>query len=198
MLAIAGGVIGRGYSSYIRLMPLFGLIGFLAMLVVVAREDRPWVAAAGCVLLASSPQFFRSATGDVLSDLPYFAASGGALLAVNRERPPVLWSALLVTVAVAIRSAGIALVAAVLATLVWNWRGLSPRRRLALGLIAGAGVAAEGAWLVWVLTHASPDWPGDAMDSYLRQLALKNPREPGLGAASAADMFWRARDGLST
>src|SRR5262245_4884577 len=125
MLAITGDVIGHDFSSYVRLMPLFGLIGLLAMLVVVAREDRPWVAAAGCVLLASSPQFFRSATGDVLSDLPYFAPSGGALLAVNRERPPVLWSAILVTVAVAIRSAGIALVAAVLATLVWNWRGLS-------------------------------------------------------------------------
>jgi hypothetical protein len=120
------------------------------------------------------------------------------LLAADRERPQVLWSSLLLAAAVAIRSAGIALVAALLATLVWNWRSLSPRGRLALGIIAAAGIAAESAWLAWVLTHASPDWPGDAMDSYLRQLALKNPREPGLGAASAIDVLWRARDGLST
>ncbi|HEY7283976.1 MAG TPA: hypothetical protein VH497_00940 [Vicinamibacterales bacterium] len=198
VLAVGGIVVGHDYTSYVRLMPLFGFAGLLSMLVLVAKEDRETVAAAACLLLASSPQFFRSATQDVLSDLPFFAVSGAALLAISRPRPKALLAAPLVVTAVMIRSAGIALVAAVLATLAWNWRELPPRTRRVLGLVAAAGVVAEIAWLAWSLGHAAPDWPGEPMDSYVRQLALKDPREPGLGAATALDIVWRVRDGLST
>jgi GT2 family glycosyltransferase len=52
-------------------------------------------------------------------------------------------------------------------------------------------------WLVWVFQHASPDWPGEPMDSYLRQLVLKDPRQPGAGIATAPDVLWHVRDGLA-
>ena len=196
MLAVGGVFVGHEYTSYVRLMPLFGFIGLLAMFAIVSREEDERVAAVACLLLASSPQFFRSMTQDVLSDLPYFAASSVAL-AAGSSRRHALPAAIFVAAAVTIRSAGVALTAAFMLALLWDWRALPPRTRILYGVAAAAGAVAEISWLAWVLGHASPDWPGEPMDSYLRQLVLKDPRQPGVGLATPADVLWHARDGLA-
>jgi glycosyltransferase involved in cell wall biosynthesis len=196
MLAVGGAVVGHEYTSYVRLMPLFGFLGLLAMFAIVSREEDERVAAIACLLLAWSPQFFRSITQDVLSDLPYFAASSVALAAGSARRHAVS-AAIFVAAAVTIRSAGVALTGAFMLALLWDWRSLPPRTRILYGVAAAAGAVAEISWLAWVFRHASPDWPGEPMDSYLRQLVLKDPRQPGAGMANPADVLWHARDGLA-
>jgi hypothetical protein len=178
-------------------MPISGFVGLLASFLLLLREEHWTIATAACLWLAFAPQFFQTTTQDVLSDLPYFAISSLALLAMHRPKPSLWIPVVLVVAAVLVRSVGVALVGAAAVALAVDWPQLTRRARQSLALATVAGGAAEVVWLRWASMHAVVDWPGDAMNSYLRQLALKDPRQPGVGLATAGDLIWRIRDGAA-
>jgi len=202
ILALSSFVVGQGYEKSVLLMPLFGTLSSIAAFSLLQLEEGWFVGAVGALLLATSPYFFRFSTQSVLSELPFFFAStvtllfGCRLTSEGSKSRVVTIVAFCVAMAasVMIRSVGIALVAATIATIV------SPfvfRRRLSLlaagGLVAGlaTSVLVGGLWFKWALARVSKDWPGEYMNSYLAALTLKDPHHPLLGHATAGDLVTR-------
>ena len=202
ILALSSFVIGQGYTRSVLLMPLFGTLSSIVAFYLLELEESWLVGAAGALLLATSPYFFRFSTQSVLSELPFFFASSATLLfgcrlmSEDRKSRILTIVGFCVTLAasVLIRSVGIALVAATIATIVTPF---VLRRRLSVraagGLIAGllTSLLVGGLWFRWALARVSKDWPGEYMNSYVAALVLKDPHQPLLGHATAGDLVTR-------
>lgn len=110
----------------------------------------------------------------VLSDVPFWAATVGSLLALERGRKG--WGIGLAFVALGFRLAGLPLILAIGVCLLlrreWRW---------AVGLLAVLGAAS----LAWVLRGGSPAAP------YVSQFWLDNPYIPELGRVDVAALLDR-------
>ena len=202
ILALSSYVVGEGYSRFVLLMPLFGTLSSIVAFYLLQLEESWFVGAAGALLLATSPYLFRFSTQSVLSELPFFFVSTATLLLgcrlTSEDRTSRVFTIVGFCVAMAasvlIRSVGLALVAATVATVVSSFVF---RRRLSVlaagGLVAGLATSlfVGGLWFRWALARVSKDWPGEYMNSYVSALVLKDPHRPLLGHATAGDLVTR-------
>lgn len=204
-LSLAGG--GRsGYEYYIWWMPLLGIAGIALWFFALRLGESETVSAIACLLTVTSTAYYKLATQAVASETAFLAATGGAAAALMKLAlaPPAsrfhrrLLAGLLLLSAVAavlIRSAGIALVAALLA-----WAGLELLRvrwRRALSWVAAgsaglAGLLAFAGWTAWSKQAEPPSLPGEWKQSYVSQLFSKDSRRPESGAAAPSDLLLRA------
>ncbi|CAG0993695.1 hypothetical protein MYXO_02551 [Myxococcaceae bacterium] len=152
------------------------------------------------VVSAGSLTWFEFSLGASLSEMPFALATFVALALAERGfagRPlAVAGFAGAVVAAVLTRTAGVALVVGIAATLVWRWRSLGVERLgFAVGALAGA-VALLG-WVAWSAAVREPFFSGDLGSAatyaatYVDQIIARSPHEPDLGRASVADLAWR-------
>jgi hypothetical protein len=209
MLALISVVFGSGEIVFARSMTVFLFLGMLVPYALLEREAGRPVAAAVCLLLVSSPDMFAFSTQLISSELPFLLTSFLCLIAAARLdnasslRARVGWCLLFsvfLAVTLIIRTAGIALLAALVA-----WLGVSllkdrttAGRRLQSflpGLLLG-GIALGG-WMRWGEEHAQAEWPIPGWpQSYFSQLVLKSGNDPELGRASVADIPARVNRNL--
>lgn len=189
----------------VRLMPLFGGLGLLVWLQLLGRAATPAIAAAAVLIVATSTVYHTLATRHVMADLPYLLLSGLALLAGQRlaseAARPRAWAwgvaaVLLSGFAVLTRTAGVALAAALAVWAILPLRAggvrLPGRARLWLAAAALCGVLVLAGWVAWCRQAEGREEMGGHMASYTSQFRLKNPLQPDLGPASAADLIRRA------
>lgn len=133
----------------------------------------PGVALAVAGLLAVAPGL--AAEGQwVLSDVPFWAVTMGALLALERGR--TWWGIGLALLALTVRTAGLPLLVAI-----GVWLGLRRRWKPALGLLVAVAALAT----LWVL-RTSAAGPG-----YVSQFWLENPYMPEAGEVGALGLLER-------
>jgi len=160
------------------------------------------------VATVSSTTFLQLATGNPMAD-PAFTAVSLAFLGwadTGKSEPGreswwnAVLGAVLLTAAVAIRSAGIALIAAY--AVVVAVRAITVRqgaRRViqrALPLLASIAYLATWSW--WANQVHRPLYPGDAANSYFQYVTLQDAHQAGLGRVSMVEVFGRLLPGLKT
>ncbi len=205
VLAILSMLVGSSYMVLIRSMAVFGTIGLIATYEVLRGRVGRSVAAAICVLLASSPEIFVFSTRFVFSDLPYLCTSTVLLwvllyldtprIRVSTRVALMAFGAALLMVSVLMRSAGIALVTGMAAwiavSLVWNRIEAGQRFWRLLPLIV-IGLAVEVGWMQWAAAHQITEWPVHGyQENYVAQLKVKNGNEPEQGMATWKDVIAR-------
>lgn len=165
-------------------------------------EDSRWLLLS---LTAGSVTWYEFSTGASLSETPFALATLLALVIAERGFArgalPVLGFAAAVVAAVLTRTAGVALLAGIGATLLL--RRSAPRSER-LGLLAGAlaGVAALGGWSVWSALAREPFFPGSLGSAatyaatYVDQIVAHSPHQPDLGRATAGDLLLRVYENL--
>jgi hypothetical protein len=198
---------GCTHDSLIRTMAVFLGLGFLLSYEVIRRQRGRLIAAASCLVLASSPDIFSTVTSRLWPSFPYFFLSMLVLLLVPQletQRPGLhrifmaLFLGLLIAAAVIIESAGIALVGGMLAWLTLsffhNRQNAKSRLKLFLPVIL-IPLLAEALWLQ---PGGNPrDWPLPGRgENYLSQLRLKSGNNPELGLASPKDVVLRVEKNL--
>lgn len=169
---------------------------------IYVRRRLGWPGLPIALLTVGSVTLLTIATGNPLSEPLYLAVSMAVLLWADCEPPRAagrawLWTiagVLLLVALPAIRTVGVAALAAAGAVFVWDaWRG--PRKPAGEWIRAGiplvAGLAAAAAWFAWsaseqVLTHSQ-----SRGDSYLRFLVATDPHDPDLGLVSLAGLLHR-------
>ena len=205
LLALLTLVLGSSYAVLIRTMAAFTTLALIFSYDLLRTQTTRKVAAAVCILIASSPVVFQFSTTLVFSDMPYFFTSTMLLWALMRleirqgERwKRTLWWLLclvLVVVSVLLRSTGMALLGGVVGWLVVSARkdraGTKKRVLVFLPLVI-AGMAAQVSWMHWAVKHQSAEWPIHGyQENYLYQLGIKNGNNPESGLATWKDVLMR-------
>jgi hypothetical protein len=190
------------HNTMIRAMCVFITLGFLISYEIIRRQRGRPIAAATCLLLASSPGLFPFFTSWLWPSFPYFFVSMLVLVLVPKleaegtQRRRLFSAALvslLLTAAVMIQTAGIALVGGLLGWAVLSIVGdptVAMRRVKLTLLIIFIPLLAQ---VLWLRQGTNPkDWPVAGYgDSYLVQLKLKNGNYPEMGLASSKDVVLR-------
>ena len=195
------------HADLVRAMPPFVALGLVAAYDLLRRAEGRGIAAAACLLVASSPVVFELSTRWVLSDLPFFGASMATLAVAarletaERFRTRVLLGlacAVLLACCVLLRSAGMALIVAFAAWLgiggLYADRATRMRRLKRFAAVALVGLVVQGLWMGWASRHhESADWPmlEGHPRSYVSQLKVKSGVRPELGTASPGDVAMR-------
>ena len=205
-LALLIKIPGSTHSTFIRFMPAFTALAFLACYELLRRLSNRTVAAIACLLPASNVVTFRAATHWVATDLPYFCFSMLALLIAvmldrsPRKQPWRLSGLLTITVLTALmtRTAAMALltgaIAWLAATFVFDRHAAAQRlRKLTPALLVG--IMAMAVWMDREPRRS--DWPLPGYpQSYLAQLGVKEGNYPERGTASLADYWSRVYNNL--
>jgi hypothetical protein len=198
-----------GGISPATLFPVIAVSATLALLVayeLLRRVEGLGVAAATCLLLASSPVLFAFNTAIIYPEMPYFLMTMLALLlALKIDRIGngralvglVLLLSAAIVLAVLIRSVGVALVAGLgtwiaMSLLIVPQVGWRRLRRFAIPLVLG--LAAQLGWSVWAQRHQILEWelPGYPR-SYISQVKVRDGNHPELGLARLSDFPARAK-----
>jgi len=202
LLAVMCIALGCTHAVLLRAMPIFLTLGFLVSYELIRREQGRGIAAAVCLVLASSPAVFIFATQVIFPSSPYFLTSMSALFAASRleeaeTRPArVLWGLIFSLMGIAslmIQSVGIALFGGLLGWLTTSFlidsRTATSRLKIFLPVLV-LGISVEG---LWIYRGSNPhEWPlAGYPGSYISQLALKSGNHPELGQASAEDILLR-------
>jgi hypothetical protein len=205
LMAALAKIVGYGHAALVRTMGVFTTLGLIfAYLVLRTRQNRT-VAAAICLLLASSPVFFEFSTRVVSSDMPYFFFSMILIWALVRldsaelsRRAQLCWWLLCLVLllgTVLIRSTGIALLAALaawLAVSLMKDRAAAKRRILIFLPLVILGGAVQVAWMGWAIKHQVSQWPIHGyQENYVAQLGIKNGNNPESGLAAWKDVAMR-------
>jgi hypothetical protein len=207
ILAAVCATSGCTHDTLIRTMPVFLTIGFLVSYAVIRRQRGRLIAAASCLLLASSPVLFAFVSSRLWPSYPYFLVSMLVLLLAPRLEASVRGTrrvlaasllALLVTAAVLIQSAGIALIGGLmgwaLLSLLRDFQGGKSR----LAFVAPAILLSVLAQALWLQRGSNPrEWPLQGYpDGYTAQLRLKSGNYPEMGLAAPKDVVLRVGKNL--
>lgn len=170
------------YAWYKIIPWLAGLAGILLSWRFF-RKQGVWMAAATCLLLAINPHYLEYSHW-VLSELPFLAAMMLSLWAMGRWESGGDWrwflgSILAASAGIHIRSAGVALLAAVPLHLAF-------RGKVKWAVIYLAAVAAL--MLPWAMRNAHWGTSG----GYLEQFLMRDPYQPELGRAGLGELASRA------
>jgi hypothetical protein len=200
------------YAVLVRSMALFATLGLIASYQFLRRAEGRGVAAAACLLIASSPEIFHLSTRWVYSDLPYFFASMATLVLaarVDRAVSPraqllfgLLCSITLVS-SLLFRSSGVALIAGLAGWLavgsLWTDRATRSRRLRKFSYVLLAAIVVQAAWMVWASKHETVEWPmlEGHPRSYVSQLIVKSGIQPELGIASISEIPSRVSKNLA-
>ncbi|MGO9228511.1 MAG: ArnT family glycosyltransferase [Bryobacteraceae bacterium] len=192
------------YDVFVRLMPVFSTLALVVWYFVLRRDSGRAVAAASCLLVATSAPLFQLVTQAVLSDAPFFLMSGLALLCLMRldrqeargaARLLVLTCFCLATAAtVLVRSAGIALCAALIGWLIteaWRRRSGRPVPWHAVAFTVLVGFTAFICWIGWAKRSERLDYQGQHAGSYASVFVARDPHWPELGVATAGQLAVR-------
>ena len=202
MLALLFTVFSASFSTCLRAMAVFEVLGFIAAFEVLKRYASRAVAAIICIVLMSSPIYFQLTTQTVNPCLPVLFTTMAAVLAFRKyekasTQPTVfLWGLTLtatVVAAVMFASASIALLGAMIAVLIATFlrdQRFARGRALRLLPVLLVGITVQGTWM-----HRKPaplEWqlPGYPAP-YLQQLKVKSGNYPELGMASVGDIVVR-------
>jgi len=200
MLALAGWLFGGTPGVQFRLIAVFTALGLITSYVLLRRLEGRAAAAAGCLLLGSSPDLFRFNTWVVFPEMPYLFMSILVLVMahkIDRDRGrtsviSIAVASLALVFAVLIRSVGIALLLGLSTWIIASFleaseTALHRLKRLCLPLLLG--LAAQAAWSMWAQRHERLEWqlPGYPQ-SYTAQLKVKNGEYPELGLAKLSDI----------
>jgi hypothetical protein len=201
LLALLELAVGESHLRLVRAIVIMTTLAFLVAYLLLRRTHGRRVAAGVCLLLASSPAFFRFSSTCVVSDMPYFLSSMAALLVAekldraattSRQTGLFCLAAILISASLLIRTSGIALVIGMVAWIAATFwtsraRGIARLKRFA-GLVV-CGLLVQLAWSTWTTPRQVDEWPiGGYPKPYLAQLTVKNGNEPELGRASLADI----------
>jgi hypothetical protein len=210
LLALLQLAVGESHLQLVRGMVIATTLAFLVAYALLRRTHGRRVAAGICLLLMSSPVFFRFASTGVLSDMPYFLTSIGALLVIDQldrarttSRRIVLFclAALLIATSLLIRTSGIALVVGIVAWIaatLWFNRARGVVRLKTFGGLVVCGMLVQLAWSNWATPRRIDEWPvGGYPKPYLAQLAVRNGNEPELGSATLADIPGRIAQNIA-
>lgn len=202
-LALLCKAVSCSHDALVRSMAVFLTAGLIAGYQLIRNVEGRGVAAATCLLIASSPAVFQLSTNGVSSDLPYFFASMVTLAAAARAdeamspRAQLLWCAICATALVTsllFRSSGIALIAGLAGWLLvgglWTGRTKRLQRLKTFSFVLLAGMLAQASWTVWTSRHETVEWPmlEGHPRSYVSQLKVKSGIRPELGIASVTDI----------
>lgn len=207
LLALICKIAGCRYGVLLGSMAVFLTLGFLVWYQVIRRVEGRGIAAATCLVLGSSPGIFYFVTRGIWPSIPFFFVSALALWTILKLdgtqtglRSHLLAAALALIVAcsILIQSAGIALVGAMLASIVLAWlrdRGTSVHRLKVFLPAILLGILTQLAWMHRVSNP--PDWPLPGYpESYVSQLKLKLGNYPELGFATGTDVVLRVRNNV--
>jgi Dolichyl-phosphate-mannose-protein mannosyltransferase len=205
LLAWMTKVFGGSHTVLVSSMGVFTTLALIFAYEALRRVENRAVAATICLLLGSSPVFFRFSTTLLYSDMPYFF--GSMLLvwammhldsAAPSKRTQTSWWLLCLIVLLAtviVRSTGIALLAGII-----GWQTISAvrdmttaqRRLLVFGPLLILGMGVQMTWMHWALAHQYSEWPIHGyQENYLAQLRIKNGNDPELGMATWKDVLAR-------
>jgi hypothetical protein len=199
MLALLFTVFSDSFSTCLRAMAVFEVLGFIAAFEVLKRHSSRTVAAIVCIVLMSSPIYFQLTTQNVNPCLPVLFTTMAAVLAFRKYEKAttqpilLLWGmtlTVMVVAAVMFASASIALLGAMIAVIVATFfrdQRLARRRALRLLPVLVVGLTVQGLWM-----HRKPaplEWPLPGYPApYLQQLMVKSGNYPELGMASVGDI----------
>jgi len=199
LLACIAAITGReSYDIFVRFMPVFSTLALIVWYFVL-RLDYGRVAAGVCCLLAgTSASLYQMVTRSVRSDAPFFLVSGLALLCLMSLRGRgkysgtvryslLAFSCLATVLTVLLRSAGVALCAALVAWTITKMRSRESRRSAAWRttvLAAILGLVVFFWWVGWTKRVEGKAYPGQGMRSYASQFMEVDPHRPDLGTAS--------------
>jgi len=201
ILAAVGLFLGLSPATLFPVVTVSATLGIIAAYELLRRVEGRTVAAATCLLLASSPVLFGFNTTIVFPEMPFFLMSMLALLlalkidGAERGRSLIGWMLLFsvtLVLALLIRSVGVALLAG-LATWIAISLAVVPevgRRRMSMFLIPLVlGSTVQLGWTLWAQRHQTLEWqlPGYPQ-SYISQLRVKNGHYPELGTAHLSDI----------
>jgi len=201
ILALAGKLFGLSPAVAFGVVAISTALGLIATYELLRRIEGRGIAVITCLLFASSPAMFGFNTAVVFPEMPYLFMSMLALLLALKidrtERKPrlIFWVLLLAVVlvlAVLIRSVGVALLVGLVSWMFVSFThsGETGQRRLVRFLIPLAfGLVAQLSWSVWAQRHQTLEWqlPGYP-GSYVSQLKVKNGQYPELGLAHVTDI----------
>jgi hypothetical protein len=202
LLAWMSMFLGASHTILVSTMGVFTTLALIFSYETLRRVEHRAVAASICILLGSSPVFFRFSTTLIYSDMPYFFGSMlllWALMHLDRagssKRIQGLWwvFCLVVLLATVIdRSTGIALLAAIIAWQIISAmrnRATAKRRLLIFLPLVILGLALQMTWMHWAVAHQYSEWPIHGyQENYLAQLRIKNGNDPELGMATWKDV----------
>jgi Dolichyl-phosphate-mannose-protein mannosyltransferase len=205
LLAWMSSIFGTNHTALVSTMGVFTTLALIFSFEALRRVENRAVAAAICLLVGSSPIFFRFSTTLIYSDMPYFFGSMLLLWALmhldsveNLKRARMLWWLLCLVVllsTVIVRSTGIALLAGIV-----GWQTISAlrnmstaqRRLLVFGPLLILGMGLQMTWMHWAVAHQYSEWPIHGyQENYLAQLRIKNGNDPELGMATWKDVLAR-------
>jgi hypothetical protein len=207
LLALICRIAGCRYGILLGSMAVFFTLGFLVWYQIFRQSEGRGIAAAASLLLGSAPLLFYFVTRGIWPSIAYFFASALALWTIlnldraqSRSRRYLLSVALAVIVAfsILVQSAAIALVGAMLVSVVFTWfrdRDAAVRRLKVFLPAILLGIVTQYAWM----HHGSnpPDWPLPGYpESYFTQLKLKLGNYPELGFADAGDVWLRVKTNI--
>jgi hypothetical protein len=203
-------LLGASYShlAAVRVMVVFGTLGYLASYELLRGQMPRWAAATICLVLISSPIYFALVTRTIASCYPYFFTTTAALLAARElqaaKRPSSRFGwgillAVLVGASLLFVSAGIALLGALIASAAVTGcrdyrRGFAQLKTYAAALLFG--IAVQGFWMHHAADASAgigaDEWPIPGFPhSYLSQLKVKSGNYPELGLATPGDVIVR-------
>ena len=195
----------EGYGVYIRFMPVFGTLALVVWYFVLKSYAGRPAAAVCCVLVATSEYLFQLVTQFVISDIPSFLLCGVAILCfdgLKSRRAHTLSFRLFLVAAflaatvstVLLRSAGVALCAALVVWAISDWwyrnsQGIG-LRRIAV-VVALVGLAGFSGWIAWTKQSEVREYEGQQRNSYASQFTARDLHRPELGTASTGDFLRR-------
>jgi hypothetical protein len=189
----------------LRTMVVFGTLSFLGSYELLRRQVPRGVAAAICLLLISSQNYFLLVTQLLFSCSPYFFTTIWALFAAWKlEKATNLtsrigWGALLtvlISISLMFNTSGIAFLGAIVASIAVMFfldRGRALARAKNYLAVLVVGIAVQGLWM----HHreeasagiSAQEWPVEGFPhSYLSQLKVKDGRYPELGMVTPRDI----------
>ena len=205
VLGLLGIGLGWSHVFFLRVMAVFGTLGFLVTYELLRRQIPRIVSAAICLLLISSRIHFELVTQWVFPSYPYFFAAMCALLVAGKFETAkqftarVGWGILLTTLigaSLMFASAGIAFLGAIVSSicvLIFRNRPLAFSRLRRYAPILFVGIVVQGFWMSHERIAASAgisaaEWPIPGFpQSYVSQLKVKSGNEPELGMATPVD-----------
>jgi hypothetical protein len=207
LLAILFSVVGYGTAVCLRAIVVLEALGFIAAYQVLKQRLPSLVAAAVCILLISSPIYFQLSTQMICASMPFLFTTMATILVfrkyegVSTAHSKFAWGAVLAALIVAslmFASAAIALLGAIVASLIATFvqgkqLGLARARKILPVLLVGIAVQA---W--WMHRKPAPlEWPLPGYPApYLQQLKVKSGNYPELGIATASDVMVRIKSNL--
>ena len=202
-LAMWGSVFNSSNASSLVFVTLLGCAGLIAAWQAQRIDTGQTVALTACLLLASSPDYFRLVSRNVVSDTLYLLISCLAILCARRlDSAKIAWPyglalAVLTPGVVLVRAVGVAWIAGLILWLALSIRfnrAASGRRLLLAGPALATGLLAVLGWSDWSFSRQPPPTYEGEPQTYLAVASYRDPHDTDLGKMGLAELPMRWLD----